>query len=176
MKLKNFIFHLPILALSALLLPGCQQDEPFPFSPPDPLQCPGGECTTTFQTDRKIDIEGRDENLSYEIEEGKNLVFHYRYQADDDPLISDDEYVEEIWFEIESDETEFLYQNKALKDLNALYSFSCFCIDTGPRRVVEGSIQGKQRSSDSWEISLQLTYLINQDSVTQAFSAVFEEE
>jgi hypothetical protein len=57
----------------------------------------------TFYRDSKIQIYADDNGINgVGTESGSNLVFQYEYTFDDDPVIVDDEYSEEIKFEIES--------------------------------------------------------------------------
>ena len=52
--------------------------------------------------------------------EGNQIVFHHYYKAEDEENIADDEYSEELFFELE-DKEEFQLQGEALKSIDLVF-------------------------------------------------------
>lgn len=95
------------------------------------------------------------------IEEGGKTVFKYRYTAEDDEQIADDEYSEYIYFEIEPDVTNFLIEDEGLIDAKVTLTKACFCFfgyDSEKDVAPKGSISGEKRSDNQWEIELNVTF------------------
>ena len=95
------------------------------------------------------------------ITEGTNLVFEYKYSAEEEVNTQDDEYLEFIRFEISSDLNEFSYQDTELSDIKVVFSKSCFCFfDYDPNKDVPptGTMSGEKISRTEWKISIDVTF------------------
>jgi hypothetical protein len=95
------------------------------------------------------------------IEEGENLVFEYRFYAEDEELIADDEYGETIRFEIDSELTEFTYSNTELSNIDLVFTKHCYCyfpIDESKDVKPKGIINGEKISENNWKIKIDLTF------------------
>jgi hypothetical protein len=93
-------------------------------------------------------------SFSAQMLPGKKMVFEYYYKADEDEYMSDDEYVERIYFEVPAGATNFHLHDSTLK---AAYLRSCFCMDRGWHRVASGYIHGKKINSKTWEVEISIT-------------------
>ena len=120
-----------------------------------------------FSENKQLNIETSDGSyMKYgNIQEGSNLVFEYKFLAEDIVNIADDEYSESIRFEINPSLTEFNYQDSELSDIKAVFSKSCFCFfDYDSDKDVEptGTISGKKISQTEWNISIDVTFYGNE--------------
>ena len=104
------------------------------------------------------------------VEEGENLVFEYRFVAEDDGQIVDDEYGETIRFEIDSNLDEFRYSNDELSNIDLVFSKHCFCyfqMDESKDVDPTGIISGEKISSDKWKIKIDLTFYGDENRTTE---------
>ncbi|MEL7342296.1 MAG: hypothetical protein AAGM67_17570 [Bacteroidota bacterium] len=143
----------------------------------NPTKCRGGECTYTFRDGRQINIieDSIEQDTFIEIGLGDRRVFHYDYLADDDPRIADDEYSENIYFEVDPDADSFLFIDAALADAMLVIQPICFC----PPEVFQplrGTLSGQKRNDDQWEIELDVEYESYGEIVQRSFSARFARE
>ena len=117
----------------------------------------------TFRENAKLNIETyEDSYMKYgRVEEGANLVFEYKYKAEDAENIADDEYSELIRFEIESSLDKFNYSDDELSNINAVFTKECFCwFDSDEKKNVSptGTISGKKLSETEWDITFDITF------------------
>ncbi len=92
------------------------------------------------------------------IESGENLVFEYRFESEDVLEIADDEFVEVIRFEIDSDLNTFSFADNELGDLKIIQRKICFCAFEESTDALIGSIKGNKISANEWDIQLNITF------------------
>jgi hypothetical protein len=153
-----------ILVAVVLVLPACDHTPPTmpecltavsEFKPDD---CPGnGDCSFAFYPESKLEVKEAEQYVSFEIKSGENLVFHFEYIKHDNPLILDDEYVEDIYFEVKPAGNSFVISTEDLKKAGVLFGRGCFCADGGYHRINQGCIYGYKINDRTWNISLNLT-------------------
>jgi len=144
---KNYL-----LLIIAIILISCSHDN-----------SNGDEYTYTYTEKSDLTISTlEDSYMKYGIvEEGENLVFEYRFDADDEEQIADDEYGETIRFEIDSELNEFSYSNTELSDIDLVFTKYCYCyfpMDESKDIEPTGMISGQKISSDKWRIKIDLTF------------------
>jgi hypothetical protein len=116
------------------------------------------EYKFTFQKNSQIHIYsdgGKINNAA--IEDGNSLVFEYSYIYNDKPGIADDEYSENIKFEVEPDSSCFLISDDILNSSTAVFGKSCFCADYGYHWITGGCIKGSKISENEWQIDMNIT-------------------
>ncbi|MEL6652924.1 MAG: hypothetical protein AAFQ87_19150 [Bacteroidota bacterium] len=111
------------LLLGVLLLASCRPEGV------EPTKCRGGDCTYTFADGQQINIieDSIEQDTFVQIDVGDKRVFHYDYIADDDPRIADDEYSENIYFEIDPEVNSFSFTDADLAKANLVIQPICFC-------------------------------------------------
>jgi hypothetical protein len=92
------------------------------------------------------------------VRDGENLVFHHFYQADDEENIADDEYSENIYFELASGVTSFEIKDAGLEDLKFAYYPLCFCAPVDSTVLTGGTITG-EKNGNNWKINVAVTLL-----------------
>ena len=117
----------------------------------------------TFVDNSKLIISTIEETyMKYgSIDDGKNLVFEYRFDAYDEIQIADDEYAETIQFEIDSNLQSFSYSNEELLNTNLVFTKHCFCYfpnDESKDVDPVGVITGEKLSNSEWRISINVTF------------------
>jgi len=129
----------------------------------------------TFQENAQLTIEPYYEGSYMKngtVTQGNNLVFTYRYEAEDEINVADDEYSEVIQFEIEPTSNEFDYSDNELVGIKAVYTESCFCdfTDETKNTSPQGNIRGKKISETEWDISIDVTfYTDDQKNISTIF-------
>ncbi|MDP5169830.1 MAG: hypothetical protein NWR72_06270 [Bacteroidia bacterium] len=160
-----------LLLLTALLfLSSCKE------TGIDPTTCRDGKCTYTFEGGKQVNLFGDSTNQYVEIINGDKLVFQYQYLKNEKANIADDEYTENIYFEIDPSVDAFSYSGKEeLESINLIMQAICFCpvIIATPQ---SGSISGKKINDNTWEIDLNVTFDWDGSVVESEFSARFERE
>ncbi|MEM9986206.1 MAG: hypothetical protein AAF804_14030 [Bacteroidota bacterium] len=154
-----------------MLLHACQ-----PTVGLSPSRCLDGKCTYTFVENAQLLIEEVDEwNVFLRSDSGANLVFTYLYTANQDPHIIDDEYGEQISFEINPALDSIHLENRALRKIQLAFIPSCECAV----EVVEirsGRVTGQKLNENQWEFSLDLEFKWAGIPQTRNISGVFERE
>jgi len=117
----------------------------------------------SYFENKKIVLSSSDNSyLKYGlIEAGGNLVFEYRYTAEDNPAIADDEYAETILFEIQPNIQNFSYTDSELSSINIVFTKYCFCYfpkSNEKDKDPTGTISGKKLSNNQWEITMDITF------------------
>ena len=141
----------------------------------NPTNCRSGKCTyEMFENSQLAVTLGTFPGEGFvDIESGDHRVFQYSYEANDNPRISDDEYWEDIYFEIPSDVEEFEYRDAEMLDQNLVFQPSCFClIETV--LITKGSIKGKRLSDNRWEIEMDIAFEWGESEEDRKFKADFE--
>ncbi len=106
-----------------------------------------------FYADCKISTDPTKER-----EKGDNIVFHYYYKDTDYADMSDEEYFEEIQFEITPEVGRKKYFTNDPHSFNTKFEWGCFCDwpDSLEARQNEGKIELQQLSDSVWKVILQI--------------------
>ncbi|MCM5664001.1 hypothetical protein [Galbibacter mesophilus] len=124
-----------------------------------------------FFKDKNLSIISNNETyIKYgEIDDGDNLVFEYRYTTQGEADIIDDEYFENIRFEIHSNLNEFNFTNEELITNSKIVLWKgCNCFfEYDPEKDIlpTGTISGKRLSDTEWNISIDVTFYGNENRV-----------
>ena len=86
-------------------------------------------------------------------------MFKYEFRSKEYLLISDDEFVERLFFKVLPKGKKFIYNLKNIKKSHLLYSQSCFCMDAGNYVIQKGSIVGKKVSKTTWDVQVKFNYI-----------------
>lgn len=130
----------------------------------------------TYTTNSQIVTEEIDDLTFAKIEEGDNLVFKYLFTRSQDDDISDDEYSEVIIFQIDANAEEFDFTNDELASVFTYFDQYCFCPYYGSIQIIDGNISGVKVDSQNWDITIDVTFSINDDILTKQVSGVFTQE
>lgn len=98
-------------------------------------------------------------NPEFEVVNGKELVFKYEYRSKEYLMISDDEFVERLFFKVLPKGNQFIYNLKNFKKSHLLYSQSCFCMDAGNYVIQKGIIVGKKVNKTTWYVQIKFSYI-----------------
>jgi len=124
-------------------------------------RCDSDVETFTFQTDKAIEITSDTSSMFdfHSISDGDMIVFIYWHMAPDCRDVDDDEYGEELIFQIPRNLTEFQFTNEELTEAQCRYrEFGAWAIPyTAP--VTEGIISGLKTSDDRWEIRVSVAII-----------------
>ncbi len=119
-----------------------------------------------FYEDSEI-VMVNDQGFEYiNIDNGINKVFKYVYVAEEQEQISDDEYAEFLYFEIDSDLDSFSYSDDELLDLQMYMQRSCFCASLPLVPISSGMATGTKQSNGNWNISLSISFTWDEQSET----------
>jgi len=170
-RLNRFFSLISISCLILILLSGCEKEE-LPLSFRD--GCEAGTCSYLIEDNAALNVT--DDEI-VEIIAGEKLVFTYVYEAEEDPQIADDEYTEFIRFEIAADTatTSFSYEDRDLRQINALMHASCFCAPE-VAEIREGSINGTKQEDGSWEVAVEISFDYGTNRMARRFEGVFAPE
>lgn len=128
-----------------------------------------------FYTNSSINVfENEAEINNAVIEPGKFIVFQYRFNNNDDPLIADDEYTEILQFEIDPELERFTISGNSLKQSRAVYGEFCFCLDSGFLWITDGCIKGKKINSTRWQIEINISAKTKTGKLTKMLSGTFD--
>lgn len=145
MKYYISTFLVAISLLSAMAF----QDQPIKYNPE--------KKTFLFQSEKRIQIAEEDNGyLPVSLEKGKNWVFKYYFAAKESEMVADDEYTEYFMMELPPQKGKSFKVTGDLSKYNMVFSKSCFCRDSGPRRVTAGTMKGR-KTNKGWEIELVLS-------------------
>ncbi len=121
-------------------------------------RCDSDVETYTFQADKAIEITSDTTSMFdfHTISNGDMIVFIYWHMAPDCRDIDDDEYGEELIFQIPKNLTEFQFTNDELVEAQCRYrEFGAWAIPyTAP--ITEGTLSGRKTSDESWEIEVSV--------------------
>jgi hypothetical protein len=98
-------------------------------------------------------------NPEFEVINGKELVFKYEFRSKEYLMISDDEFVERLFFKVLPKGNQFIYKLNNFKKSHLLYSQSCFCLDAGNYVIQKGSIVGKKVNKTTWDVQVKFSYV-----------------
>lgn len=149
MRMKYVTFLLSVLMISS----SCDKTD----------DSQGDVTKLSFFADSKIMVNSNPGTyMKYAvIESGENLVFEYRFDAEDDEQIADDEYSETIRFEVASNLDEFSFIDTGLNTIKSTFTKYCFCyFENSEEKNVppKGSISGKKISDSKWDITIDVTF------------------
>ncbi|WP_372755591.1 hypothetical protein [Mariniflexile sp.] len=122
-----------------------------------------------FFKDKNLSIISNNETyIKYgQIDDGDNLVFEYRYSTQGEVDIIDDEYFENIRFEIYNNIDEFSFTNEELTTNSKIVLWKgCNCFfEYYPEKDIlpTGTISGKKLSDTEWTISIDVTFYGNEN-------------
>ena len=111
-----------------------------------------------YYTNSEVNITERNGITIAGINNGSKLVFEFQYSLDRDPEIIDDEYGEQILFEVEPDKLQFEYKDQQLLAIKAY--FNCTFPGTGSISLNRGSIKGEKTSENTWELQIDVEFLM----------------
>jgi hypothetical protein len=134
------------------------------------ISCKKDLYTYTYFDKSELTItSGQDSYMKYgSIESGENLVFEYRFVANDDKEIADDEYSETVRFEIDSKLDKFSYSDDELLNIKAVFTKNCYCdFSLTESKIVnpKGTISGEKISNNEWEIKINITFYGDEEKV-----------
>jgi hypothetical protein len=98
-------------------------------------------------------------NPEFEVVNGKELVFKYEFRSKEYLMISDDEFVERLFFKVLPKGNKFIYNLNNFKKSHLLYSQSCFCMDAGNYVIQKGRIVGKKVNKNTWDVQIKFSYI-----------------
>ncbi len=101
------------------------------------------------------------------VSDGSSIVIHRHYVAEDKEDIQDDEYAEDVFFQIPSSISSFSYTDSEINDLHFLFKQYCYCGLAEGVEVEAGTITGN-KLGNGWDInvdvSLRFVYRYDEDS------------
>lgn len=119
------------------------------------------------------------------IETGDMVVFNRYYMKEDLKEVADDEYSEDLYFEVAADIDSFNYHDSELLDLNINWNRYCFCAFADTLILKNGNITGS-KNNNIWEISVDLVFqegfqysedsLVMGELYSQVFNGKFSEK
>jgi len=115
----------------------------------------GEEIKYEILENSKIVIQD-EEQMTYTIEPGNFTVFCYRYVAEDEEDIADDEFTESLVLEIDPNLSAFDFNSEELKSSTCIISNECFCTWRGYGYVEDGKIQGNKNSDGTWNLIVDI--------------------
>jgi hypothetical protein len=98
-------------------------------------------------------------NPEFEVVNGNELVFKYEFRSKEYLMMSDDEYVERLFFKVKPKGNHFVYKLNNFKKSNLLYSQSCFCMDAGNYVIQKGRIVGTKLNKNTWKVYIKFSYI-----------------
>lgn len=144
MKLLTF-------SLLCLFLLQCQK-----FPEPNNPCPPNGDCHFDIFESSELALTENQGFISLRTDPGGKLVFCYQFQKEDQPNLADDEYKEELFWEIPEDIDSFEFVDEELSNAKTTFGRLCFCADGGYHRVNKGVLKGTKIGNKQWEISCNL--------------------
>lgn len=136
--------------------------------------CRSGDCTYSFSEKEQIEIvdDTANQYIFVDIKAGDKLVFKYKYTADEEPNIADDEYSENIYFQVDPAAESFSFTDEQLADAKLVIQPICFC----PPVVIEprsGTLSGTRLDENTWEVTLDATYQLYNETNEISFDKKF---
>lgn len=80
---------------------------------------------------------------------GEKVVFHHYYMAANETNVDDDEYIEEVFFEVDASD-EFYLENEELQNINIVFKQYCQCQTWDHVSVVQGYLKGDKKGTDRY--------------------------
>ncbi len=131
-----------LLVLSTFIISSCSDDE----------SVPAGDITE-FNFYQEATLTN---DYPYVVE-GNSLVFERYFEKDDEPMIADDEYSDQFFFQATPEGNSFLLEGEDLRTAPSAFSVFCFCVPSDVFEITDGSISGEEVGG-IWRISVDITY------------------
>jgi hypothetical protein len=118
--------------------------------------------TYTFYKNKTIHVNGnqQERTLNAEMDSGNKVVFQFVKKHAENPLITDDEMVETLTFEVDASWRSFIFIKK-LPMSKATYKLGCFCVERGYFNVTGGYIRGRKLANGNYYIEADAVYTFN---------------
>ncbi|MFH1319543.1 MAG: hypothetical protein ABII90_02665 [Bacteroidota bacterium] len=104
-------------------------------------------------SDKKIVLYSELRHL--QIENGEKIVFEYYYHNGGNTA-NENEFIEKIVFEIDSNADSFEIQDNQIASHNGYYGRPCRCKDSGWHPISKGIINGKKLENNNWAIDFSI--------------------
>lgn len=131
-----------LLVLSTFILVSCGDDE----------NLSAGDITEfNFYQDATLT------NAYPYVVDGNGLVFERYFERDDEPMIADDEYSDQFFFQVTPEGNSFLLEGEDLQALPSAFNVFCFCVPSDVFEITDGSISGEEIGG-IWSISVDIAY------------------
>ncbi len=109
--------------------------------------------------------------------DGDKVVFHHYYVAEDEESVADDEYAEEVFFEV-SNQEDFYLEDEALKQVDFIFKQYCYCPTFDKLEITDGYLKGERKGNDRFlleaNIKMKGYYLFEGDTLeTQILHSAF---
>lgn len=106
---------------------------------------------------KNVDSISPDRNFEYyTIEHGKYRVFQYRIEYGLNNQVYDDEFVEDVTFQIPMNVDHFILKNDELKSANVIYKSNGAWGGVPVVMVTSGVIFGQKNDNDKWDITINI--------------------
>ncbi len=89
---------------------------------------------------------------------GDKVVFHRNYVRPDNANIADDEYSDDLFFEVSNPGDSFEFSGEELTTLKPIFLYYCYCAYTEKAALIGGSISGTKKSATEYEVDVDLTF------------------
>jgi len=117
--------------------------------------CTDDKYTYEFQEAARIDTLTIQGGLFYQINPGNNIVFNYTHTGPNCKNLADEEYVENLVFQIPAGTTNFIFQNNQITNAFCFFKKTCFC-NNFALPVISGNIKGTKISTVKWKIEINI--------------------
>lgn len=142
-----------------------------------PTECNDGKCSYLLHKDMQLIIWSDSVVNHVSVESGEQWVFEYTFVANDNPNIADDEFTENLYFEIDPELSSFSYSDEDLRDMNAVYQQICHCTFPHVFRINKGTINGEKLNKNAWYIEIDVEVEIGDNNFRLVkVSQIFEVE
>lgn len=124
--------------------------------------CDSGDCEYSTIKNAALNVDQQEYGTYVNIVGGDNLVFSFQFDFHDEPMISDDELTEFVYFEIPPNQlaaantSNFSAFELTAEDANTYFGSICFCADGPFFKITEGSVYGQQVTNDLWTIDVDV--------------------
>lgn len=144
--------------------------------------CNPDTVSSTFQEDKQItfilDTLSSTDTLQTNsfplIEEGDKIVFTFIHGWPECADVYDDEKFELLAFEIEKGISSFDFNDEEIVSSNCYYYQGGAWSSSRLEMISKGKIEGRKISEGKWDISIDVTRLLNGPNETIRFSGIFQ--
>ncbi|XOV94359.1 MAG: hypothetical protein ACFHWX_06565 [Bacteroidota bacterium] len=115
-------------------------------------------------------------------QDGEKVVFHHYHMAADKENVADDEYSEDVFFEVNASD-EFYLEGDELKNINIVFKQHCKCQTYNHVSVADGYLKGDKKGTDRYlleaNVKLMGYYIMEGDTLESqvlhtAFTGLFK--
>ncbi|GGD18609.1 hypothetical protein [Flavobacterium orientale] len=114
-------------------------------------KCPeDGTCTLVVLKNKKLNVLSDDlGSLYFSLSDNEAThVFHYQYKRNVPEDVQDGQHIEEVYFEINANETNLTIENEALQQTKMIFGRHCYCKgQAGFFKVNSGTLQVKKTTA-----------------------------